>query len=738
MSTTSVSDSVSRISGKVPLRTVIVIPFVVLILLAGVVTGYLSFRNGQEAVNNVASQLRSEITARIQERVRNYLDTAHLINRLNANDIELNQLDLEDIPTLELYFWKQIQTFPQVTNTFIGLPNGKFVGAGGQGESFPQILLSDESTGGSLNYFSTNARGKRLGIVNSADNYDPTKRDWYKDAVKAGKPIWSDIYREFATKQLAISAAQAVYNNEGQLLGVLGSTALFSSVNEFLSKLKIGESGKTFIMERSGELIASSTKSPVYRSNGTTQGGEAKRVMASESENELIKLTAQHLESHFGDLRAIKDSQQLDFKIDNARQFVQVAPLILGDEKEGGLDFLVVVTIPEADFMGRITANTNVSMAMSLLALILTVLIGLLTARWIIRPILTLNNATKSFAAGNWNQTLPIERSDELGELAKSFNSMGEQVKKSFFALEEANATLEQKVKARTQELSVALEELKASQAQLVQSEKMASLGQMVAGVAHEINTPLGYIKSNVEMTQDLFQETENLVAIYDSLVHLLMSEDVGEEELNSQLSVITELSGEFRDNETFQETKELFKDVIYGLEQISELVVNLKDFSRLDQAKVADINLNECLDSVLVIGHNVIGSKIEIEKQYADVPMIQCSPSHINQVFLNIVTNAAQAMDKEGIIYLRTRADDKHVYVEIEDTGKGIPEDVIAKIFDPFFTTKPIGEGTGLGLSICYQIIEQHNGEIKVASEVGKGTKFTICLPRQAPSSSS
>lgn len=733
MSTTSVSDFVSRISGKVPLRTVIVIPFVVLILLAGVVTGYLSFRNGQEAVNNVASQLRSETTARIQERVRNYLENIHLINQLNANDIELNQLDLDNISNLELYFWKQIQTFPEVTNTFVGLPNERLVGAGGQGEGYPQILLADESTRGSLKYYNTNARGKRLDEKHSAPNYDPTKRAWYKDAVKAGKPIWTDIYREFTTKELAISAAQAVYNDEGELLGVLGSTALFSSVNRFLSSLKTGKSGRTFIMERSGTLVASSTSSPVFKESTTDK---SERVMASESENDLIRLTAKHLENHFGDLKQVKSDQQLDFMIGDARQFVQVAPLILGKGKEHSLDLLVVVTIPESDFMGRINANTNISVIMSLLALVLTVLVGLLTAQWIIQPILSLNKATKSFAAGNWDQTLPTERSDELGELAKSFNSMGEQVKKSFLALEEANATLEQKVKERTRELSVALEELKTSQAQLVQSEKMASLGQMVAGVAHEINTPLGYIKSNVEMTQDLFQETENLVTIYDSLVHLLMSEDVGEEELNSQLTVVTEMSNEFRENETFRETQELFKDIIYGLDQISELVVNLKDFSRLDQARVADINLNECLDSVLVIGHNVIGGKIMIEKQYGDIPMVQCSPSHINQVFLNIVTNAAQAMDKEGTIYLRTRAEDENVYVEIEDTGKGIPEDVVSKIFDPFFTTKPIGEGTGLGLSICYQIIEQHNGEINVASEVGKGTKFTIMLPQQAPTS--
>lgn len=728
MSTTSISDFVLKISGKVPLRTVIVIPFVVLILLAGTVTGYLSFRNGQEAVNNVASQLRSEITARIQERVRNYLETAHLINRLNANDIELSQVNLEDVSELERYFWKQIQTFPQVTNTFIGLPNGRFVGAGGQGKGLPQIILADESTEGSLNYYETNERVQRGKVMASAADYDPRKRDWYKDAIKAREPIWSDIYQEFTTKELAISAAQPVYDDNGNLLGVLGSTAIFSSVNEFLSKLKIGESGKTFIMERSGKLVASSTSARVFKGK--------ERVHAAASENELISHTARHLEDYFGSLERIRTSQQLDFNVGGARQFIQVAPLELTQETGGhGLDFLVVVVIPEADFMGRITANTNMSVIMSLVALVMTVLIGFLTARGIIRPILALNEATKKFAAGHWNQKLPTERSDELGELAKSFNSMGDQVRKSFLALEEANATLEQKVKERTQELSVALEELKASQAQLVQSEKMASLGQMVAGVAHEINTPLGYIKSNIEMTRDLFQETENLVTVYDSLVHLLVSEDVGEEELNSQLAVVAELSSEFRENETFHETKELFKDIIYGLEQISELVVNLKDFSRLDQARVADVSLNDCLDSVLVIGHNVIGNRIEIEKQYGDVPMVQCSPSHINQVFLNIVTNAAQAMDKAGTLYLRTRADKNNVYVEIQDTGKGIPADVIPKIFDPFFTTKPIGEGTGLGLSICYQIIEQHKGEIKVNSEVGKGTTFTISLPRQAPS---
>jgi signal transduction histidine kinase len=265
----------------------------------------------------------------------------------------------------------------------------------------------------------------------------------------------------------------------------------------------------------------------------------------------------------------------------------------------------------------------------------------------------------------------------------------------------------------------------------------MASLGQMVAGVAHEINTPLGYVRSNVEMTRSLFSETENLVNEYDRLVGLLTSEEVSEDDLNEQLATVAEISETFREDDTFNETQALYKDVLFGLDQISDLVVNLKDFSRMDQARVDNINLNESLDSVLIIGHNVIKDAVVIEKQYGDIPKIQCSPSHINQVLLNLVTNAAQAMEgKRGKVIIRTTADDEKVYVDIEDNGKGIPPDIIEKIFDPFFTTKPVGEGTGLGLSITYQIVEQHHGQIKVASEVGKGTKFTVILPRQQPSS--
>lgn len=724
-------NNVSGFTDRIPLRTMIVIPFVLLVALSGALTGYLSLRNGQEAVNNVASQLRNEISARIQERVHNYLETAHLVNQLYANDIGLGLLNLEiknnETQTIEHYFWQKIQSFDQVTNVFIGLPNGEVYGARRfSPQQVPQIIVGNETTQGSLNYYNADNNGVRKDVVDAAPKYDPRTRSWYKDAVAAAKPVWSAIYPEFATKALAITAAQPVYANDGKLLGVLGSTAILTRINDFLHSLKAGKTGQTFIMERSGSLVAVSTLDAVYHEGKT---GTPERIRAAGSPNMQIQETAKHLEDHFGNLKQIKAAQQIDFQLNGQRQFVQVSPL--SDHR--GMDWLVVVTIPEVDFMEQINANTQITLILSFIALILTTLIGLFTAHAIISPILRLNNVTKKFADGDWDQHIPTDRTDELGELAKSFNSMGQQIKKAFVALEDANANLEQKVIERTKELAQALDELKASQSQLIQSEKMASLGQMVAGVAHEINTPLGYVRSNVEMTRDQFGELEQIINLADGLLRLMVSEGVSEEELSDQIGAVAEGIEQLRDNETFSDIIALFKDILKGIDQIAELVLNLKDFSRVDNARVRNVDLNASLDSVLVIGHHVIGPKIVIKKEYSTVPPIECSPSHINQVLLNIVTNAAQAMDGDGSITLRSTSDESNVIVEIEDTGKGISEDIRSKIFDPFFTTKPVGQGTGLGLSICYKIIEQHKGEIRVESEVGKGTKFIIVLPRQA-----
>jgi signal transduction histidine kinase len=300
--------------------------------------------------------------------------------------------------------------------------------------------------------------------------------------------------------------------------------------------------------------------------------------------------------------------------------------------------------------------------------------------------------------------------------------------------LKRANETLEQKVHARTRELSDALKHLKESEAMLVQSEKMSSLGQMVAGVAHEINTPLAYVKSSLESVTAQLPELSTLLADTERLLSMLQTGNATESQIGAQFGRVTALTEDMRKHEMLDMLTRLVTDGLYGINQISELVSNLKNFSRLDRNKVARFDLHEGLDNTLQIARNLVKFK-DVRKEYGDIPKVSCSPSQINQVFLNLVTNAAQATPDEGgtITIVTRRVGTDQVAVDVWDNGHGIAPEVLPKIFDPFFTTKEVGKGTGLGLSIAYKIVQQHGGIISVASEIGKGTRFTVQLPVDA-----
>ena len=298
--------------------------------------------------------------------------------------------------------------------------------------------------------------------------------------------------------------------------------------------------------------------------------------------------------------------------------------------------------------------------------------------------------------------------------------------------LKQANETLELRVRERTAELSQALVDLKESEAQLVQTEKMASLGQMVAGVAHEINTPLAYVRSSLETVESqLSGFVSEFMEGMISLITSMRSGDATEEQVAENFVTASALMDSYTEYGVMSEIQGLLKDGVYGVDQIKEIVVNLKNFSRLDRSREAHCTIEECLESTLQLAKTVIKTK-KISKRFSQTPPISCSPSQINQVFLNLITNAAQATpDEGGVITVVTKMQGTdHVAVEVMDNGVGIPEDVLPKIFDPFFTTKEVGKGTGLGLSIVYKIVQQHGGEIKVHSKEGVGTKFTVVLP--------
>jgi signal transduction histidine kinase len=307
--------------------------------------------------------------------------------------------------------------------------------------------------------------------------------------------------------------------------------------------------------------------------------------------------------------------------------------------------------------------------------------------------------------------------------------------------LSKMNLDLENRVGKRTQDLEKAILNLKRSQAKMVQSEKMAALGQMIAGIAHEINTPLGYAHSNVVVMQDFVTRVKFAEEIFNAWKQVINDDSASEEAVSRLFQEVDNAFKELNQDGLIAECEELTSDTLYGLDQISEITCNLKDFSRLNQAEVAEININDNIHRTLKLAKNLLKDNIKVELSLAEVPLIKCNPSKINQVILNLITNACHAITvsgkKGGKLTIKTSSDGDRVNLSIKDNGVGIPKSVGKKMFDPFYTTKKVGQGTGLGLSISYNIIvKEHKGKISVKTREGVGTRFTISLRKDAPMS--
>jgi two-component system, NtrC family, sensor kinase len=288
---------------------------------------------------------------------------------------------------------------------------------------------------------------------------------------------------------------------------------------------------------------------------------------------------------------------------------------------------------------------------------------------------------------------------------------------------------LEVKVGQHSQELEGAYRRLKASQHRLVQSEKLATLGQLVAGLAHEINTPLGYVQNNLDMTRELLPAAGELVQAAAAVLDAALLGQA--EELDIGLQRLADARGAC-DPALFTDLSGLLDDTLHGVQQITGLVANLKDFSRVDAAHSEAVDLHGLIDSALrIAGHLLKKNNVQVRCHYGQVPPLRCAPAQINQVLLNLIGNAAQAIDHaHGQVTIRTQSLGGYAMVAVQDNGRGIPPDVLPRIFEPFFTTKPVGQGTGLGLSICQQIVQSHGGRIAATSTAETGTRFVIALP--------
>ena len=715
MFTNSLKHFISKLSRKVPLRTVIIVPFVIQIFAVVGLTGWLSFSHGQKAVDDLATQLRSEITTRILMVLKSHTTMPHRANQMNVNVIHLGRLKLDDIHAMERHLRKQIQQFDTVSYIGIGTEQATYVGA--QRLDSGSILIETLDKTAHLKIRETNSLGTKL--RKTIPNYNHRHQAWYLKAKNEGNPVWSKAY--FSSRRTTLSVNHPIYDNQHKLLAVATADISVLKISQFLRDLEIGQTGQAFIMERSGLLVATSTDEKPYRTQEERSSGEQARnsevqafrnsedqnpgtkeglnkteqFKATESSDALTRAAARSLIQQFGDLNTIKERQPLDFRDNGNLYFLQVEPF----KDKWGLDWLIVVVVPEADFMEHFDANMYYTILLCLAALLVTILVGILTAQWIIQPLLRLNTTAKVLAKHEWqqmveveHQMVEVERQDEVGELANSFRRMATQLQKSFTALEAKNTDLQRQGELKD---------------------------EFLANTSHELRTPL----------QGIIGMAESLI---DGATGQLCPKTC------SELALIV---GSGR--------------------RLSSLINDILDFSKQKHKKIELqlklVNLREIAEIVLRFCQPLMGNK-DLQLINAippNLPLANADENRVQQILHNLVGNAIKFTERglvkisaevcvshqlSVISHLRPEKrpekqlnSDNCLLITVSDTGIGIPADKTTQIFESFeqlYSSTTQHGHTGLGLAITKHLVTLHGGDIWVKSTVGVGSKFSFTLP--------
>lgn len=698
--------SLTHVSRRLPLQAILIIPFVLQIVAIVGATGYLSYRNGQDAVRDLVSQLEQEASDRTKQTLETYLSIPQMLTQINADAVQLKLIDLNNIKSLQPYLWRQFNQFrdqpfrdPVLTEkrcanpegeteqqgglSFIALASeqGNYIDIGFNANNEMEMGIRDLQQDSRMITWSVNQWGTRTKVTSSIP-YDPRKRPWYQKAVQTGSLVWIDPYFTVTDNDPVISADRPVYDLQGNLVGVTDATFNLAGIGQFLCNLKVGNTGQIFILEPDGDLIATSTKEKPYQ----MQGSDKVLINVQQSQNHLTQKTAEYLHETFGKLSNITRPQELEFHDGSKRRFVKVQPFPLDRRSEyQGLDWLVVVVIPEEEFMDKINANTRITILLCLLALLVAIVSGIATTRWITRPILELSRAAEDLAEGDWDREVKIQRAGELGIMAHAFNHMRQQLKFSHQQLEEYSRGLEQKNQ----------------QLETLEAELRRQLNLFLHAVSHDLRNP---VIGTAMVLNNLSEQAGNDLKLPRNILERMQDSN------QRQLALINSL-------------------IDTHAAEIWGIALHPEPMSLRSLVTSALADLQPMFDKERTIVQNTIPE---------DLPLVKVDPLQLARVYQNLLANALKHNPPGLTLTLTGELQDAWIYCTVNDNGIGIKSEQLERLFDPYFRgdKKPKSVGLGLGLYLCRQIVEAHGGAIGVDSKLNQGTTFWFTLPVSQDSS--
>lgn len=433
----------------------LIIPFIVQVVTVVSLVGYFSYQNGQSSIEELTNQLISSTSKRIEQQLISYLRTPRFANQMNSDAVARGEVTLDldrSNPQTEQYLWQQMQLFPNLTWLSLGTERGDYLGAWRPKQQPVQIAIANASTRSFVTYYATNNRGRRTDRLKvETPAYDPRTRPWYRAAIRGRTgsdrktAVWTPIYSGFTPGTVFIAASQPLYDAAGTLMGVSSADLSLLGIQTFLAQTPVSPNGRIFLIERSGLLVATSTQEPLFQ---RVAGERPERISVSKSQTPLIQATGQFLQQS-GGLQSIDRPRSFRFKFGHEWEIVQVLPF----DQPRGLDWLIVIVLPKSDVMERFETGTRMTILLCLAALAAVIALNTIISRWLVQPLIDLNQASARIAQGDFSNPVRPASIWEFSILADSFNRMSQEIQQSRSQLEDYSRSLEEKIGNRTEAL---------------------------------------------------------------------------------------------------------------------------------------------------------------------------------------------------------------------------------------------------------------------------------------------